>query len=144
MNDISRIIARCPVEVAMERLSKKWVIHILRDMFRGKTRFTEFLNGIPGISTKVLSQRLKELEDDGLVTKIVTATTPVSINYYLTENGLALQRVIIELSLFAIHQFPNEVFASDHYDFERAEEEAYLRFSTPALISDLVNEQSAS
>lgn len=133
MSEVSRKIGKCPVEVAMSHLGKKWTIHILRDMFRGKTKFSEFLHGINGISTKVLAQRLKDMEKEGLITKIITSKSPLSVNYYLTDRGLALQKLIIDLSMFAIHQFPDEVFATDDHDFELAEEEARRRFSTPVI-----------
>lgn len=128
---VSDVIGRCPVEVAMSHLGKKWSIHIIRELFRGKTRFSEFLSGIDGISTKVLSQRLKDLESAGLIAKVVTSTSPVQVDYYLTDRGLALQDVIIGLSLFAIRQFPDEVFATEVHDFNLAENVARKRFTQP-------------
>ncbi len=108
---------------------KKWSIHLIRELFRGKTKFSQFLSGINGISTKVLAQRLRQLEDNGILTKVITEKDPLSINYYLTDKGLALQNLILELSFFAIRQYPDQVFASSVHQFELAEQEAKARFT---------------
>ena len=54
----------CPIETALKYIGKKWSINIIRDLFMGKRRFRDFLNSSAELSTKMLSQRLKELEKD--------------------------------------------------------------------------------
>ena len=76
----------CPIEIAMEHINRKWVIQIIRDMFFGKKRFNEFKEGKPNLSNKVLSNCLKEMEENGLITR----KTNDGIEYELTEKGLAL------------------------------------------------------
>ena len=122
----------------MDILGKKWSIHIIRDMFRGVTRYSEFLKLNKRITTKVLSQRLKELQDTGLVEKIILNVSPVKIEYHLTEKGIALNSVILALSEFSITEFPERIFANvqiSNNETELALEEAERRFSVITSIS---------
>ena len=92
----------CPVNKAMEYVSKKWSIEIIRDMFFGKKRFSEFKEGKPNLSNKVLSDCLKNLESNGVIEKRIVNSTPVMTEYYLTELGRSLNKVIYELAVFYI------------------------------------------
>ena len=89
----------CPIEIAMDHINRKWVIQIIRDMFFGKKRFNEFKEGKPNLSNKVLSNCLKEMEENGLITR----ETNESIEYKLTDKGLALNKVLYELAMFTIN-----------------------------------------
>ena len=66
-------------------------------MLSGSTRFSEILAAIPGLSDRLLSQRLKELEAEGIVERTVTPTTPVRVDYRLTEKGRSLGAVVYEV-----------------------------------------------
>ncbi len=94
----------------MEQLGRKWAITIIRDLFNGKTRFKEFLESNPELSAKMLSTRLKELQQHDIVDKKVVRTTPLLIEYGLTEKGRALGNVLYSLALFSIRFHPDEVF----------------------------------
>ena len=100
----------CPIEVALSYLGKKWTIQIIRDLFKGKNRFSEFLDSNPQISTKMLSLRLKELQKSGLIEKKVYPTTPVTIEYSLTRKGEALNKVLFQLAEFSLKNYPTEVY----------------------------------
>lgn len=100
----------CPIEVALIYLGKKWTMQIIRDLFKGKKRFSEFLNANPQISTKMLSLRLTELQNSGLVKKKVVSTSPVKVEYFLTRKGKALNKVLFELAEFSLQNYPNEVY----------------------------------
>ncbi|MBE6511588.1 MAG: helix-turn-helix transcriptional regulator [Methanobrevibacter olleyae] len=93
---------KCPVELAMGMINKKWVIQLLRDMFFGVSRFNEFKEGKPNLSNKVLSNCLKEMELNGLIQRIVDCEDSSNIEYKLTEKGLALNKVIYELAMFSL------------------------------------------
>lgn len=93
---------KCPVELAMSMINKKWVIQLLRDMFFGVSRFNEFKEGKPNLSNKVLSNCLKEMELNGLIERIVDGDDPSNIEYKLTEKGSALNKVIYELAMFSL------------------------------------------
>ena len=108
--NVRESIKHCPVEVAMNVLGKKWTIHILRDMFRGITKFSDFLQLNPKISTRILSQRLKELQADAMIERIVLDKTPIHIEYHLTDKGIAFQGVILAISRFSITKFPERIF----------------------------------
>jgi DNA-binding HxlR family transcriptional regulator len=117
----------------MAHLGRKWTIHIIRDIFGGNHRFSDFLRLSPGLSTKVLSQRLRDLEEDGLIQKKVVSTTPLLVEYHLTEMGKALDRVIVELSIFSIKNYTSEVFDEIPRSYEPAITEALRRFGLAAV-----------
>jgi DNA-binding HxlR family transcriptional regulator len=86
---------------AVELIGRKWTGAILSSMQMGRTRFTEIAAMVPGLSDRLLSERLKELESEGIVTRIVTPDTPVKIEYRLTEKGEALEGVTAAISDWA-------------------------------------------
>ena len=83
-------------------LRKKWNIQIITGLFCGCKHFKDFLELHPTLSSKVLSERLKELEKDGIIEKKVLNTTPVQTEYCLTEKGRRLNKIIFELFNFAL------------------------------------------
>ena len=93
----------CPVDRTLNLINKKWSIQIIRDLFFGKKHFKEFKEGNPKLSNKVLSNCLKELEENGLIEKTVVNTTPVTTEYHLTEYGRSMNKVIYELAMFTLH-----------------------------------------
>lgn len=109
----------CPIEVALKYLGKKWTVQIIRDLFKGKKRFSEFLKANPQISTKMLSLRLVELQDSGLIKKKVFASTPVKVEYSLTQKGKALNKVLFQLADFSLNNYPNEVYYNEPKSIER-------------------------
>src|SRR5688572_4895807 len=81
----------CPrFEKAMEILSKRWTAMIVFQMLSGPQRFVCVERSLPNLSGKVLSERLKELEAEGIIQRDVYPETPVRIEYKLTEKGYAL------------------------------------------------------
>lgn len=85
----------CPrYEKAIEILGKKWTGLILRLLMQGPQRFTDFRTQIPALSDRLLSQRLKDLEAEGIVNRVVVDSTPVQIRYELTEKGKDLSPVV--------------------------------------------------
>jgi DNA-binding HxlR family transcriptional regulator len=94
--------AFCPdYHKAVELIGRRWTGAILRAMLVGVSRFSDFTEAIPGLSDRMLSERLKELEIEGVVVRSVIPETPVRIVYHLTEKGRALSSVIEELSGWA-------------------------------------------
>jgi DNA-binding HxlR family transcriptional regulator len=86
---------------AMEIIGRRWTGAILRSLLAGNHRFSEILVTVPGLSDRLLSERLKELEAEGIVQRKVTPCTPVRIDYDLTEKGRALNGVIRQVSEWA-------------------------------------------
>jgi DNA-binding HxlR family transcriptional regulator len=86
---------------AAELIGKRWNPLVVRALQSGNTRFGELRGGIPQISDALLSERLKELEAEGILTRTVTPDTPVRIEYTLTERGRDLTKVMDELAHWA-------------------------------------------
>lgn len=86
---------------AIELVGRRWSGAILRSLLHGNQRFTDIRSSIPGLSDRLLSERLKELESEGLVMRHVFAETPVRIEYELTEKGRDLEGAIAALTDWA-------------------------------------------
>ena len=103
----------CPVDKTLGLISKKWSIQIIRDMFFGKKHFKEFKEDKPKLSNKVLSGCLKELEENGLIEKKVLNTTPITTEYYLTDYGRSMNRIVYELAMFTLDDELDETYPED-------------------------------
>ena len=99
---IAKHIKTCPIELVVDLFRKKWVIHIIRDLFYGKTRFNEFKEGKPELSNKVLSNCLKDMEKNGLIHKIVDKCDKKDIRYMLTDKGKSLNKVLYEIAIVTV------------------------------------------
>jgi DNA-binding HxlR family transcriptional regulator len=84
----------CPVAMAAEVLGARWTLLLLREMVVGSCRFNELRRGVPRMSPALLSKRLKDLENAGIVTRHLVAGEPNIFEYQLTEAGHGLQPVI--------------------------------------------------
>ena len=88
-------------QLAAELIAKRWTPQIVRSLLAGATRFSDLAVAIPNISDRLLSDRLKELEAAGIVTRKVTPSMPVRIDYGLTDRGQDLAGVMDELGSWA-------------------------------------------
>jgi DNA-binding HxlR family transcriptional regulator len=86
---------------AFDIIGRRWTGPILRALMSGHTRFTSLARSIPGLSDRLLSERLKELEGEGLVVRTVTPSTPVRIEYTLSEMGAALLPALVAVEQWA-------------------------------------------
>lgn len=86
---------------AIELVGRRWTGMILVAIFAGNIRYAEIKRAVPGLSDTMLSQRLRELEAEGLVEREVRATVPVEVHYRLTEKGRALAPVLDALAAWA-------------------------------------------
>ncbi len=85
----------CPLyHQAVELIGRRWTGAILRVIYDGQTRFSDIASAVPGLSDRLLSERLKELEQAGVVVRNVYPDTPVRIEYLLTEKGRDLGEVM--------------------------------------------------
>ncbi|HYP55028.1 MAG TPA: helix-turn-helix domain-containing protein [Solirubrobacterales bacterium] len=92
----------CPhFHAAIELIGKRWTGAIVFTLTDGPLRFGELAKAVPGLSDRLLSQRLRELEDEGLVERVVEAGSPVRVTYSLTEAGADLEPAIAELKAWA-------------------------------------------
>ncbi|MGH2617294.1 MAG: winged helix-turn-helix transcriptional regulator [Thermomicrobiales bacterium] len=99
---ITHMTAFCPnYHRAIELVGRRWTGAILRAMLSGEARFSDIAAAVPGLSDRLLSERLKELEAEGIVTRTVVPSTPVRVDYALTAKGEALHDVIVAVSAWA-------------------------------------------
>ncbi len=96
-------LASCPSRQLLDVIANKWVCLVLTALADGPKRHSELRRAIVGVSQKMLTQTLRELERDGLLTRTVTASVPVRVDYELTELGQDLQRVVRDLKQWAEH-----------------------------------------
>lgn len=83
-----------PFQRAIELVGKRWTGAVVRALLPRPARFNQLLAGIPGISDRVLTERLRELEMEGIVERLVDPGPPVRVSYRLTARGRALQPVV--------------------------------------------------
>lgn len=92
----------CPLfHAAIELIGKRWTGAIISALTDRPLRFGELARAVPGLSDRLLSQRLRELEEEGLVEREVEAGAPVRVTYSLTEKGAELRPAITELKQWA-------------------------------------------
>ncbi len=86
---------------AVELIGRRWTGAIIRAMLGGVSRFSDVTAMVPGLSDRMLSERLKELEAEGIVKRKVYPETPVRIEYHVTEKGRALAAVVDSIAAWA-------------------------------------------
>jgi DNA-binding HxlR family transcriptional regulator len=84
----------CPVEITLGLLGNKWKVLILRELFKGTRRFGELSRGVPKISQKMLTQQLRQMEEDNLVSRKIYPEVPPRVEYSLTDIGTSLRPIL--------------------------------------------------
>jgi DNA-binding HxlR family transcriptional regulator len=98
----------CPVSMSLELLGDRWSLLIVRDlMVRGYRTFKEFQTAGEGIATNILSDRLRKLEADGVIVTEKEKTDRRKVNYRLTEKGIDLAPVLLELLIWGAQHQPS-------------------------------------
>jgi DNA-binding HxlR family transcriptional regulator len=96
----------CTVNQTVRYLSKRWTLLIILELYKGEgftRRFSELRDALVGITPKVLSERLKELEEERIITRRVDATAfPVRTEYSLTESGIEIIDIIRDIKRWAL------------------------------------------
>lgn len=86
---------KCPLYPTFELLGKKWTLHIIKELtFHGKKRYSELKRELKGISPKTLTERLRELEEEEIIIRIVYPEVPPRVEYDLTDKGNDLSKSI--------------------------------------------------
>ena len=97
-----RLSPFCPrFQYAIELIGRRWVGAIVRVLVSGPARFNEILTAVPGLSDRLLTERLRELEREGIVTRTVSTERPVRVTYELTECGRSLDAILSDISHWA-------------------------------------------
>jgi DNA-binding HxlR family transcriptional regulator len=133
--DYDAFLAQCPSRQLLDRISDKWVSLVLAalgggcpprpgaDCVAGESqpmRYSELSRALAGVSQKMLTQTLRSLERDGLITRTVTPTVPVTVTYELTGLGLSLHQVIRHLKAWAEAHMDEVLTNRETYDARTA------------------------
>lgn len=97
-----KLYSECPVEYTASMIANKWKILIIRELITGTKRYSELLRGISGISSKVLTENLRELESDNIISRRVYPVVPPKTEYSLTDKGNDLRGIIEAMKEFGI------------------------------------------
>jgi DNA-binding HxlR family transcriptional regulator len=99
----------CPVARTLDLIGDRWTLLIIRDMFLGKSRFSEFRKSDPAPPPKLLSERLQRLEEHGLVERVIYNERPPRAEYRLTPKGRTLHPILHEIVTWGLdHLFTEE------------------------------------
>lgn len=109
-------VAECPARELLDRLSDKWVSLVMVALAPGSLRFGELHRRIDGVSQKMLTQTLRNLQRDGLLTRTLTPTVPLRTDYELTELGRTLLSVVAAIKDWAETYINDVQQARDRYD----------------------------
>jgi DNA-binding HxlR family transcriptional regulator len=102
---------QCPIKTSLGVLGKKWTMLILRDIgFLKIVRFNRILDSIPGLTPRVLSMRLRELEDEGYIECVGGKKSPIMVVWKLTEKGRDTMPILIHLTAFGSKWHSDVVF----------------------------------
>ena len=102
MNKLDQQHALCPkFEAAFELFGKRWTGLIIQVLLSDTKRFGQIVQRIPNMSDRMLAERLKQLEEEGIVVRNVYPETPVRIEYTLTDKGRALEPIMQEVQNWA-------------------------------------------
>ena len=91
---------QCPVQLCSQIIEHKWSTLVIRELLSGPKRYYEIQAGLLGISNKVLSQRLRLLQKQGMIERTVFATVPPTTEYRLSPLGAQLEHVIMPMAVF--------------------------------------------
>ncbi|MGD0641704.1 MAG: helix-turn-helix domain-containing protein [Roseiarcus sp.] len=108
--------AACPTRLALDRIADKWTVLILGRLAAQPMRFNRLRREIEGLTQKTLAADLRSLERDGLVTRTVAPTVPVSVEYAITPLGVTLSAAVEGLRLWAETHIDAVLDAQKRYD----------------------------
>lgn len=92
--NIQENLPECPVETTLALIGSKWKVLILRDLLSGTKRFGELKKSVGNVSQKVLTEQLRDMENDGIISRVTYAEVPPRVEYSLTELGYSLKPIL--------------------------------------------------
>jgi len=110
----------CPSRTILDRIGDRWTVLVVGSLTGGPMRFSELSRRIDGVSQKMLTQTLRGLERDGLVTRTVHAEVPPRVEYQLTATGRTLTEPLAALDAWARAHFDDVVRSREEYDAAQA------------------------
>ena len=113
-------LAACPSRQLLDSISDKWVTLVLNSLADGPQRYSEMSRRLAGVSQKMLTQTLRKLERDGMISRRVTASVPVRVDYELTPLGSSLHAVVQQFKVWAESHMDDVIAARTAYDEQAA------------------------
>jgi DNA-binding HxlR family transcriptional regulator len=95
----------CAMEAALSVISGKWKLKIVNQLLRGSKRYSEIYKSIPGMTEKMLSQQLRELEEDKIISRKIYPEVPPKVEYSLTDLGSELSTIFKSLEIWGKNFF---------------------------------------
>ena len=111
-------LAACPSRQLLDSISDKWVTLVLARLAAGPQRYSELSRQLAGVSQKMLTQTLRKLERDGMISRQVTPSVPVRVDYELTPLGVSLHTVVLQFKTWAESHMDDVIAAREAYDAE--------------------------
>jgi DNA-binding HxlR family transcriptional regulator len=111
----------CPTRLLLDRIADKWTVLLLTTLNTGPMRFNALKRRVEGVSQKMLSQTLRQMERDGLVSRTVEATVPVSVTYAVTPLGSTLVEALQPMIDWAETRMPVVATAQATFDRRQAQ-----------------------
>ncbi|MGA4844238.1 winged helix-turn-helix transcriptional regulator [Streptomyces sp. G45] len=109
-------LAQCPARHLLDRISNKWVSLIVTALADGPQRYSDLARKLASVSQKMLTQSLRNLERDGLLTRTVTPSVPVRVDYALTPLGQSLVPLMRAIKAWAEEHMDEVLAAREGYD----------------------------
>jgi DNA-binding HxlR family transcriptional regulator len=114
--EYSPYVAGCPSRQLLDRIGDRWTVLTIGVLGDGPARYSALANRVQGVSQKMLTQTLRALERDGLVTRTVFPEIPPHVEYELTDLGRTLRHVLTQLEGWATTHMPEVDAARERYD----------------------------
>ena len=105
----------CPIRSVLNHLSDRWTLLVMIELLKGTRRFTELRRAVPDISPRMLSRTVRQLEEDGLVSRTVFPTIPPRVDYQVTELGLSFVDALQPLVTWAADNHQKVMAARNAY-----------------------------
>jgi len=121
-SDYNAYLAECPSHNLLAQISSKWITLLLSALAGGSMRYSNLSRAIPSVSQKMLTQSLRTMERDGLLTRTVTAAVPVRVDYELTTLGRSLNVLMTQVKNWAESNMDNVYDARRGYDEREVED----------------------
>ncbi|MFF3941803.1 winged helix-turn-helix transcriptional regulator [Streptomyces phaeofaciens] len=118
-HDYDAFLRSCPTNQLLDRISDKWVSLVVAALSAGPQRYSDLSRTIAGVSPKMLTQSLRSLERDGILTRTVTPSVPVRVDYELTPLGSSLAQLLTAVKTWAETHFDEVHAARDRYDSDQ-------------------------
>ena len=134
----------CPISHALDLFGDRWSLLVIRDLLvKGKRHYRDFLSSEERIATNILSERLKALQEAGLVRRIEAARNEGGVSYELTGKGYDLAPMLVEMILWSARHDPNTAADPDFVSAAVADRKALLQTVVPSDLDSAPAEGAA-